>query len=83
MEEKNKNGLTKEQVYDVVAFASALTNGFYTPHLNNYNLVSLTGNTKTPDYDKVIKALDKARECAKDLQEYSAWVEYNDMLYAR
>lgn len=83
MEEKNKNGLTKEQAYDVVAFASALTNGFYTPHLNNYNLVSLTGNTKTPDYDKVIKALDKARECAKDLQEYSAWVEYNDMLYAR
>ncbi len=85
MEKQNKDGLTEEQVYDVVAFASALTGdvGFYTPQLNNYNLVSLTGNSKTPDYDKVIKALNNARETAKDLQEYSAWMEYNNMLYAR
>lgn len=85
MAEKKTDELTKEQVYDVVAFAQSLigTSGFYTPDLLNYNLISLTGNTETPDYQKVIKALDNAKAQAKDLQEYSAWVEYNDMLYAR
>lgn len=85
MKKQEQDGLTKEQVYDVVAFASALTGnvGFYTPQLNNYNLLSLTGNTNTPDYDKILKALDVAREKAKDLQEYSAWMEYNNMLYSR
>lgn len=85
MSDKKNTELTKEQVFDVVTFAQSLIygNGFYTPELLNYNLLSLTGNTKTPTYEKIIKALDNARAQAKDLQEYSAWVEYNNMLYAR
>lgn len=85
MKESTKNELTKEQVFNVVEFAQGLIEGggFYTPDLLNYNLISLIGDTKAPDYKKVLEALNNAKAQAQDLQEYSAWVEYNNMLYAR
>lgn len=86
----NKQGqqeLTKEQVYSVVDFARSLSGvdafGFYTPQLLNQNLLALGVTGKSPTYEKIIKALDKAKETAKDLQGYSEWAEYNNMLYAR
>lgn len=81
---KNDEGLTKEQVYQVVEFARGLLDtGIYTPGLLNSNLLGLNITPKTPKYDKIIKALENARLNAKDLQEYSQWAEFNDMLYAR
>lgn len=85
MTKQSKDELTKEQVFSVVEFAQGMLDmgNFYTPQMLNSNLLSLVGDTKTPDYEKILKALDKAKEQAKDLQEYSAWAEYNSMLYAR
>ena len=87
MAKKTEEGLTKEQVYQVVEFAQGMLDGgrfgVYTPQLLNSNLLRLGVDSKSPTYDKAIKSLEKAREEAKTLQEYSQWAEFNDMLYAR
>lgn len=87
MTKKTEDGLSKEQVYQVVEFARSLADanlfGFYTPQLLNSKLLGLNVDPKSPTYDKVLKALEKARQQASELQEYSQWVEFNDMLYAR
>lgn len=84
---KQEETLTKEQVYSVVDFARSLSGldsfGFYTPQLLNQNLLALGVSEKSPTYDKALKALDKAKEQAQQIQGYAEWCEYNNMLYAR
>ena len=82
---KQEEMLTKEQVYSVVDFARSLSGldsfGFYTPQLLNQNLLALGVSEKSPTYDKALKALDKAKEQAQQIQGYAEWCEYNNMLY--
>ena len=84
---KKEEGLTKEQVYQVVEFAQGMLSGerynVYTPQMLNNNLLGLSIDPKSPTYDKAIEALNHARQQARTLQEYSQWAEFNNMLYAR
>lgn len=84
---KKDEGLTKEQVYQVVEFAQGMLSGemynIYTPQMLNNNLLRLKIDPKSPTYDKAIEALNNARQQARTLQEYSQWAEFNNMLYAR
>lgn len=82
--ENNNDGLSKEQVYQVVEFARGMMDyGVFTPQLANLNLLNLNIGPKSPKYNDVLRALAKAREQAKELQEYSQFEEFNNMLYAR
>ena len=62
-QKKEQPLLTEQQAWDVKQFAVALNTamyeypGIYTPNLANRNLLNLTGNPDTPDYDKIIKVM--------------------------
>jgi len=81
--------LTKEQAKETVEFAQSFINsyygnyGLYTPQLLNQTLIDLNITPESATYDKIIKALDNAKYDAQNIQGYSQWVEYNDMLMAR
>nr|DAK91385.1 MAG TPA: portal protein [Caudoviricetes sp.] len=83
---EEKQLLTKDQVWDVLAFADKLARGFdiggvYTPELLNQNLVNLTNNTNIPNYEKVIKALNAAPVSTDVLQSFSQYMEYFSSIY--
>lgn len=84
-----KKELSKSQVVETVDFARSFANslygnyGLYTPQLLNQTLIDLNITPQSATYDKIIKALDNAKYDAKNLQGYSQWVEYNDMLMSR
>ena len=84
--------LTEEQVWDVLGFANALNgqisgltgvSGLFTPNLLNQNLQNLNNNPKIPNYDEVIKALQQAVTQADNLQAYTEWTEFIDMIFKR
>lgn len=83
---EEKQLLTKEQVWDVLAFADSLNRGFdiggvYTPDMLNQNLVNLTNNVNVPSYEKIIKALDSAPVSTEVLQSFSQYMEYFSSIY--
>lgn len=80
--------LTKEQVNYAVEFARSLADvknqfGIFTPDLLHNLMVDLNVNPTEATYDKIVKALNQAKNSAPELQGYSEWMEYNDMLYKR
>jgi hypothetical protein len=88
LSDDNNKDLTKEEVQYAVEFARSLWDtqgqfGIFTPDLLNQLLIDLNIHPKTATYDKIVKALDEAKYSAAELQGYSEWMEYNDILYAR
>lgn len=94
MTESNKGAplLAEKQVWDVVDFARALNDGIsglsgisglYTPGLLNQNLTNLNNNPRTPDYDKLVAALSEAVTQSENLQAYTEWMEFADMIFKR
>ncbi len=81
MDEKEFN---VDKAYSVVQFAQALLGmELYQPQLSRDLLLNLNVNPRSTNYDKIIQALNDAKNQVKDLQGYSQWMEFNDMLYAR
>ncbi len=86
MSENNvPESISQDQTYNVVQFAQSLLGGqgYYTPQLTNQLLLNLNVNPRKADLDKITKALNNAKFQARELQGYSQWMEYNDMLYSR
>lgn len=84
--------LSEDEVWSVVDFARALNDGIsgltgltglFTPSLLNQNLKNLNNNPETPTYEKIIKALSEAISQAENLQAYTEWMEFMDMLFKR
>lgn len=94
MTEENKGTplLSEDQVWDVVSFAQALTgsvsglssvSGLFTPHLLNWNLQNLNNNPRIPTYETLCQALNEAVKKSENLQAYSEWMEFMDMIFKR
>lgn len=88
MANNNEPLLSENQVWSVLEFAQALNNtipigGLFTPDLLNRNLVNLNNNPKTPTYEQVVSALTEAVNQAENLQAYTEWAEFMDMVFKR
>lgn len=88
-QKKEQPLLTEQQAWDVKQFAVALNTamyeypGIYTPNLANRNLLNLTGNPDTPDYDKIIKVMTEGLSQSERLNAYQTWMEFADMIFKR
>ncbi len=85
MSEDNKIvKMDSDKTYSVIEFAQALLGmGLYEPQLSRQLLLDLNVNPRSTNYDKIVKALNDAKNQVKDLQGYSQWMEMNDMIFAR
>lgn len=93
MEKKSQEPLLSEnQAWDLLEFAQALTLGasnvssylgYYTPDLLNQNLVELNNNARVPTFNTLLKALNDAVNEAENLQAFTEWGEWVDMLFKR
>lgn len=88
MEKEKDENLSKKEVEYAVEFARSLWDtdnqfGIFSPDLLHQLLIDLNIHPVEADYDKIVKALNKAKDEARTLQGYSQWMEYNDMLYSR
>ena len=69
-----RENLTEEQAEWLkevaVAFSNELLNGsnIFTPSLLHQNLINLNNNPETPTYDKLVKALQNAKNTSSTLQ---------------
>lgn len=88
-DEKNRESLNEEQVYSVLEFANYLYNplgagyNVYTPEILYSNLLNLNVLPQKTDYSRIMKALEDARENAKEIQGYSQFLENISMTYKR
>lgn len=86
---ENKEYLTEEEAVWLREFFTALNDGvmgmgsIYTPALLNQNLKSLNNNPLVPDYDKLVKSLEKALKDSKSLKGYQEWMELAEMTFKR
>ena len=79
-------GLTKEQTWDVVKFASnvySIFNGYNTPQLANQTLMQLNNNASVPTFDRILQALQTAPYSASELQNYSEFMQTWDAIYQK
>lgn len=87
--EKVTEYLTQEEAEWLREFAAALGGNImnvgrvYTPNMLNQNLIRKTNNPRIPDYDKLVKALDKAVLEAEKLEGYQEWMEMAEMTFKR
>lgn len=81
----SKEGLTKEQVKDVLDFSEALwrAENFFNPFMSNQNLNDLNNNPKIPTAKTLKDALSTYKESAKSLQDYMEFMQRYDMIFAR
>lgn len=79
------NGLTEEQVKDVLEFSEALyrAENFFNPFLSNQNLNDLNNNPRIPTAKALSKALSNYKESADSLQDYMEFMQKFDMIFAR
>ena len=88
-QKKEQPLLTEQQAWDVKLFGVAVNSamygypGIYTPNLANRNLLNLTGNPDTPDYDKIIKVMTEGLSQSERLNAYQTWMEFADMIFKR
>ena len=79
--------LSEKDVMDVLKFAMQVYNtdpfGYFTPSLNNQNLINLNNNPEVPTKEKVRDALSDYKNNSDRLQAYSEFMESFDMLYKR
>ena len=82
-----KEGLTKNQVYDVLKFSNALygymQNGVWSPSSQNDILLRLNNNQKEASYKDVVEALSKSLENADEIQGYSEFMSIFDTIYSK
>ena len=79
--------LSKQDLVDILKFAAQIYNtdpyGYFTPSLNNQNIIDLNNNPLVPTKEKVTKALTNYKNKSEELQAYSEFMESFDMLYKR
>jgi len=81
--------ISEKEVYDVLAFAKALTSGLdiysnvYTPYLVNERLKDKTLNVQIPDEYNLKKMLSDPKNNEINLRGISEFFEMTDMLYKR
>lgn len=79
--------LSKQDLVDILKFAAQIYNtdpyGYFTPNLNNQNIIDLNNNPLVPTKEKVTKALTNYKDNSEKLQAYSEFMESFDMLYKR
>lgn len=79
--------LSRQELIEVLKFAAQIYNtdpyGYFTPKLNNQNIIDLNNNPLVPNKDKVTKALTNYKDNSEELQAYSEFMEAFDMLYKR
>lgn len=94
MDEKEKESISQDQVFEVVEFANRMYTaldglrngdtygyGVYTPQTQNRNLINLNNNQIEIDYESVTAALSSVKNSAEALQSYSEFMEYFDAMY--
>lgn len=79
--------LSEKELMDVLKFAMQVYNtdpfGYFTPSLNNQNLIDLNNNPEIPSKQKVKDALSDYKNNSERLQAYSEFMESFDMIYKR
>ena len=79
--------LSTQDLVDILKFAAQIYNtdpyGYFTPNLNNQNIIDLNNNPLVPTKEKVTKALTNYKDNSEELQAYSEFMESFDMLYKR
>lgn len=85
MEEKEV--LSEDKVYDVLAFANNmygyLKNGVWNPYTSNQNLVNLNNAPIKATYQALIDALSQSLTDANNLQGYSEFMAVFDTIYKK
>lgn len=86
-DEKNKELLTEQEVWDVIAFARALSGGIYgnylTPDLISSMMKDITLNPSVATEANIATALNSPKESEANLQAYSQDFEIRSMVYKR
>lgn len=83
---KEKELLTKEELWDVLKFASTVygtPHGVFTPQLVNSRMQDITLNPLIASSEKVEEALQKPKENQEALVGYSEFFELTNALYKR
>jgi hypothetical protein len=79
--------LSTEELVEVLKFAAQIYNtdpyGYFTPNINNQNIIDLNNNPEVPTKEKVTKALSDYKHNSEQLQAYSEFMEAFDMIYKR
>ena len=79
--------LSSDELVDVLKFAAQIYNtdpyGYFTPNMNNQNIIDLNNNPEVPTKEKVTKALSDYKHNSEQLQAYSEFMEAFDMIYKR
>lgn len=80
--------LTPDELEATLEFAQYLYQpmagqNMYTPQMLYQNLLNLNVLPEKTDYEKMVKALENARENAQDIQGYSQFLENMNMIYKR
>ena len=79
--------LEREQVNAVVEFANALygydRTGAWSPFLTNTLLNGLNNNAEPPTFERIKKALADYKDNSGQLQAYTEFMRYYDMVFAR
>ena len=89
MAQDYREQLTEEQAEWLkevaVAFSNELlnNNNIFTPSLLHQNLINLNNNPETPTYDKLVKALQNAKNQSGRLQGYQEWMELAEITFKR
>lgn len=85
----SKDSLTGNETYSVLEFANYLYNplgsgyNVYTPDILYQNLLNLNVLPRKANYNNIIKALENAKENAKEIQGYSQYLENVSMIYKK
>ena len=68
-----------------VAFSETTLNhsNIFTPSLLNQNLINLNNNPETPNYDKLVKALESAKSNGEKLRGFQEWMELAEITFKR
>ena len=68
-----------------VAFSETTLNhsNIFTPSLLNQNLINLNNNPETPNYDKLVKALENAKSNGEKLRGFQEWMELAEITFKR
>jgi hypothetical protein len=87
VEQTSTEPITKEEVYNVLAFAEQLYNGqyrgIYTPQLMNMRMQDINMSPQVATADKINAALSNPKENEQALIGYTEWMELNSILFRR
>ena len=79
--------LSSDELVDVLKFAAQIYNtdpyGYFTPNMNNQNIIDLNNNPEVPTKEKVTKALSDYKHNSEQLQAYSEFMEAFEMVHSK